>query len=305
MTSFHAVILGLVQGLTEFIPVSSTAHLRIVPALLGWEDPGAAFSAVIQLGTLAAVLVYFAQDIWRLSVAAVMWPLTRGEAWREDGRLAWAIAAGNVPIVAFGLAGRHFIETQARSLYLIATMLILVALALAWVERRAATSPRPAPAAPATPPRKRGGELLTSNPAGSAASLGIERLTLRRVLVIGLFQALALIPGASRSGVTILGGLWLGMRRAEAARFSFLLGIPAILGAALFELRSLAGELEAGSGANSAALGLALLAAFISGYASIGFLLRYLKTRTTMVFVGYRIGLGLMLLALVWLGWIQ
>jgi undecaprenyl-diphosphatase len=130
-------------------------------------------------------------------------------------------------------------------------------------------------------------------------------LTLRRVLVIGLFQALALIPGASRSGVTILGGLWLGMRRAEAARFSFLLGIPAILGAALFELRSLAGELEAGSGANSAALGLALLAAFISGYASIGFLLRYLKTRTTMVFVGYRIGLGLMLLALVWLGWIQ
>jgi undecaprenyl-diphosphatase len=157
MTSFHAVILGLVQGLTEFIPVSSTAHLRIVPALLGWEDPGAAFSAVIQLGTLAAVLVYFAQDIWRLSVAAVMWPLTRGEAWREDGRLAWAIAAGNVPIVAFGLAGRHFIETQARSLYLIATMLILVALALAWVERRAATSPRPAPAAPATPPRKREG----------------------------------------------------------------------------------------------------------------------------------------------------
>jgi len=281
MTPFQAAVLGFVQGLTEFIPVSSTAHLRIVPALLGWEDPGTAFSAVIQFGTLAAVLVYFAGDIWRLSLAALVWPLTRSEALREDARLAWSIAVGNLPIVAIGFGGRDFIETQARSLYLIAAMLILVALALAWVERRGARA--------------------------AAEGLGAESLTFGPVIAIGVFQALALIPGASRSGVTILGGLWLGLRRAEAARFSFLLGIPAILGAGLFELRPLAAELSsgAGGGADAAALGLALLMAFLSGYASIGFLLRYLRTRTTMVFVGYRIGLGLILLALTAAGWIQ
>jgi undecaprenyl-diphosphatase len=239
---------------------------------------------VIQLGTLASVLVYFARDIGRLTRAALVWPVTHGEALRHDARLAWSIAAGNLPIAAIGFAGRHFIETQARSLTLIAAMLILVALALAWVERRSARALVPGPA-----------------PEG----LGPEGLTLGRVLAIGAFQALALIPGASRSGVTILGGLWLGLRRDEAARFSFLLGIPAILGAGLFELRSLARGLSAAPGSDIVTLIIALLAAFVSGYASIGFLLRYLKTHTTMLFVIYRIVLGLALLALASFGWIQ
>jgi len=288
MDGWQAALLGLVQGLTEFIPVSSTAHLRIVPALLGWPDPGAAFSAVIQLGTLASVLAYFAADIRRLTVAALLWPLTRAAALRADAQLAWCIAAGNVPIVALGLAGRSFIEHEARSLYLIAAMLMLVALGLAWAER-------PGQGGDAEPGRQ-----------GTIAGLG-----LRAILAIGLFQALALIPGASRSGSTILGGLWLGLRRDEAARFSFLLGIPAIGGAGLFQIKALAEEIAAGApsqsgaGLSLGALALGLLAAAISGYVSIGFLLHYLRTRSTMVFVTYRIVLSLLILGLTAFGWIS
>ena len=284
----QAALLGLVQGLTEFIPVSSTAHLRIVPALLGWPDPGVAFSAVIQLGTLAAVLVYFAGEIRRLAFAALVWPVTRAAALREDARLAWAIAAGNVPIVVLGVAGRHFIETGARSLYLIAFMLIAVALWLAWAERAAAR--------------------------GGAPGREARALPLGAVMTIGFFQAMALIPGASRSGATILGGLWLGLRREEAARFSFLLGVPAILGAGLFQVRALWQEIAAGGGAEGAmpgggpdawGLALGLAVAAISGYASIGFLLRYLKTRSTLVFIVYRVILGCAMIALTALGWIE
>ncbi len=259
MDWWQAAVLGIVQGLTEFIPVSSTAHLRIVPALLGWRDPGAAFSAVIQLGTLAAVCAYFARDIARLVTAAVAWPLTRRAQWASDGRLAWAIAAGNLPIVVLGLAGKDFIETQARSLPLIAAMLALVGLALAGVERRA------------------------------AMNRSMAQLRLRQVLVIGLFQALALIPGASRSGSTILGGLWIGLKREDAARFSFLLGIPAICGAGLFQLRELAQEIGTGGTLDWGGLTAGLITAAVTGYASIGFLLAYLRTRTTLVFVAYRL----------------
>jgi len=309
VTAWQGLVLGLVQGLTEFIPVSSTAHLRIVPSLLGWDDPGAAFSAVIQLGTLAAVLAYFARDIGRLALAAIVWPVSRGARLAEEGRLAWSIAAGNIPIVVLGVMGRHFIESEARSLYLIAAMLILVALALAWVEIRARVlagdsegcrQRDPAVAAQHAVP------LLTSKPIPVPNSRArFESLTLWRVLIIGLFQAMALIPGASRSGVTILGGLWLGLRRDDAARFSFLLGIPAILGAGLFEMRVLAGDLPGSPGVNGLALALGLLTAFASGYASIGFLLRYLKTRSTMVFVVYRIAFGVLILALANGGLIQ
>jgi undecaprenyl-diphosphatase len=312
MTWWQSTLLGVVQGFTEFIPVSSTAHLRIVPSLLGWDDPGAAFSAVIQLGTLAAVLAYFAQDIGRLTVAAIAWPLSRGASHSEDGRLAWSIAAGNLPIVVLGILGKDFIETGARSLYLIAAMLILVALALAWVERRPATnrgdeSSRAAADNVGAQSRLGGMPLQLAAKVepkrGIAARMGT--LTLRTVFIIGCFQALALIPGASRSGVTILGGLWLGLARAEAARFSFLLGVPAILGAGLFELRTLSAELAAGTGADAMGLGLGLLTAAVSGYASIGFLLRYLKTRTTMAFVVYRIALGLLILGLASFGLIR
>jgi undecaprenyl-diphosphatase len=267
LSALQATVLGLVQGLTEFIPISSTAHLRIVPALLGWADPGTAFSAVIQLGTLLAVLAYFAPEIVRLSGAALA-SLASADARRSpDARLAWSIAAGNVPIVALGLSLRPIIEAQLRGLGLIAAMLALVALALAAAERRGEGA-RP-----------------------------MEQLTLWQVVAIGCFQALALIPGASRSGSTILGGLLLGLRRADAARFSFLLGIPAILGAALLELPVVLagvrhGELSAG------ALALGLLAAAVSGYASIAFLLRYLQRHSTWLFIGYRLALAGLVLAL-------
>ena len=163
---WEAAWLGIVQGFTEFLPISSTAHLRIVPSLLGWEDPGAAFSAVIQLGTLAAVLVYFAGDIKRLTIAALR-SLWDAQARREnDARLAWAIAAGNIPIALLGLSFRGWIETEARSLYIVGVMLIVVGVALGLAERIAS--------------RRR--ELRT--------------LRFWEVQVIGLFQALALIPGA-------------------------------------------------------------------------------------------------------------
>jgi undecaprenyl-diphosphatase len=272
MTVWQGFVLGLVQGLTEFIPVSSTAHLRIVPALLGWEDPGAAFSAVIQLGTLGAALAYFAADIARLTRAALA-GLAGRAAWRRaDTRLAWAIALGNVPIVVLGLGLRHFIEGAARSLTLIGAMLILVGLLLAVADR-----------------------------VGSLR-FGEEGLTLRRVFAIGLFQSLALIPGASRSGSTILGGLLLGLRRADATRFSFLLGLPAILGAGVFQLGALA---KHGAPGGWLPLAAGLVAAAVSGYWSIGFLLRYLGRHRADVFVVYRVLLGLAMLALAWRGLIQ
>ncbi|HKI97399.1 MAG TPA: undecaprenyl-diphosphatase UppP [bacterium] len=267
ISGLQAIVLGLVQGLTEYIPVSSTAHLRIVPALLGWGDPGAAFSAVIQLGTLVAVLLYFARDIGRFTVAALA-SLVSAEARRSpDARMAWAIAAGNLPIVVLGLGFRHVIETELRSLYIIGTMLIVIALGLWWAERR------------------------------GTGEAPMEGLTFRRVMAIGAFQALALIPGSSRSGSTILGGLLLGLKRADAARFSFLLGIPAILGAALLELPHVLAGVRAGE-LTGTSLVLGLLTACVVGYASIAFLLRYLERRTTLLFIVYRLGLAGVVLGL-------
>lgn len=277
----QALALGLVQGLTEFIPVSSTAHLRIVPSLLGWDDPGAAFSAVIQLGTLSAVLIYFAGDVWRLSLAALrslgsVASLGKGKARADpDARLAWAIAAGNLPIAVLGLGFKDVIENDLRSLYLIAFMLAAVALALAFVEYRR----------------------------GEGAG-NMESLTLKTVFLIGCFQALALLPGASRSGATILGGLLLGLRRSHAARFSFLLGIPAILGSGLLELPIVLEGIRGGA-LTAGALIAGLLAAAVSGYAAIAFLLRYLENHTTLVFVAYRLALALGVAALAWQGLIR
>lgn len=277
MSWWQAVVLGVVQGLTEFLPISSTAHLRIVPSLLGWADPGAAFSAVIQLGTLAAVFVFFAREIWRLALAALrsLWDVQvrRG----TDARLAWAIAAGNIPIVVLGLGFRDVIETEARSLYVIGVMLIAVALLLMAAERMA------------------------------THVVAMHSLRFWQIQVIGLFQALALVPGASRSGSTILGGLLLGLRREDAARFSFLLGIPAILGSGLFQLKAMVESAAAGSGGamDWPTLALGLVAAGLSGYAAIGTLLRFLRSHSTLVFSIYRIALGALVLALAWQGAIR
>ena len=255
MTWFQALVLGVVQGLTEFLPISSTAHLRVVPHFLGWEDPGTAFSAVIQLGTLVAVFIYFAADIKRLTLAALAGLQHRNLNYSPDTRLAWSIVPGTIPIAVLGLSFKDFIETEARSLTLIASTLIVLALLLLLAERLGR--------------QKR----------------SMEELGFWDIQFIGLCQALALIPGCSRSGSTIMGGLFIGLERGAAARFSFLLGSPIIFAAGL--------QMDSEDLFN---LGIGIAAAALSGYLSIGFLLRFLQRHRTDPFSLYRILLGALIL---------
>ncbi len=209
MSLLEAIVLGITQGLTEFLPISSTAHLRIVPAFAGWPDPGAAFTAVTQLGTMAAVLAYFRNDLWRIAIA---W--TRGLRDPEirrttDSRLGWYIVLGTIPISIFGFAFSDQIEDEARNLKLIGTTLIVLGLVLLLAQL--------------TGRRER----------------DLDDLTARDGIAIGFAQALALVPGVSRSGATITAGLFMGLDRRAAARFSFLLSVPAVVLSGLLELGSL------------------------------------------------------------------
>jgi undecaprenyl-diphosphatase len=263
----QAVVLGIVQGLTEFLPISSSGHLRIVPAFLGWDDPGAAFTAVIQLGTMAAVVLYFRADLIRIASAWVGSLRDRTRRAELDARMGWYLIAGTVPIVVFGVAFKDQIENGARDLYLIGTTLIVLGLVLL-VAERVARRERP-----------------------------LESITRRDAIVVGFAQALALIPGVSRSGATITAGLFLGFDRVAAARFSFLLSIPAVVLSGLYELKDVVnGSAEGGAGVAPTAV--ATVLAFVSGYISIAFLLRFLTTHTTAVFVAYRVALGAAVLAL-------
>jgi undecaprenyl-diphosphatase len=276
---FQAIILGIVQGLTEFLPISSTAHLRIVPSLLGWNDPGAAFSAVIQIGTLLAVLAYFRQDIVRIGRAWLA-ELVAGKPWRGtfgqsiDARLGWMMIWGTVPIVVCGLLFKKHIETTLRSLYVMAASLIALALVLCLAEVVVAR-------------RQRSGRM--GRPMHEATWLD--------AIVVGLAQAMALVPGSSRSGVTITGALFVGLSREAAARYSFLLSLPAVLAAAVYELYKKRDELLA-SQADAVNLATATLVSGVVGYASIAFLLTYLRRHTTYVFIGYRLALGGLLFGL-------
>jgi undecaprenyl-diphosphatase len=266
MDAFQAIVLGIVQGATEFLPISSTAHLRIVPAFAGWEDPGAAFTAVTQLGTMAAVLVYFRADLWRIGRAwqrSLRDPAARRE---QDAKLGWYILLGTIPIGIFGVVFSDQIESGARDLYLIGTTLIVLGLLLLAAEKAAAHE------------RK------------------LEDITIRDGIIIGLAQACALVPGVSRSGATLTAGLFLGLDRAAAARYSFLLSVPAVVLSGLYELRDITGD---GETASVGATAIATLFAFIVGYLSIAFLLRFLVTHTTAIVVAYRVGLGALVLALV------
>ncbi len=266
MTVVQAIVLGLVQGITEFLPISSIAHLRVVPALLGWSDPGAAFSAVIQLGTLAAVLIYFGPDV-RIMARAVIRGVVDGRPWAtREARLAWFIVLGTLPIGVCGVAFKRYIVGELRSLYVISGSLIVLGILL-WVAERKAAFRR---------------EVAEIGWLDSQA--------------IGMAQALALIPGSSRSGTTMTAAMFLGLTREAAARFSFLLGIPAIGAAGVFEFRDLLKHGMGGQGLSTLMIGIIVSA--LSGYLAIDLLLRYLRTRTTHVFVWYRIGLGLLLLAL-------
>jgi undecaprenyl-diphosphatase len=272
MSPLEALVLGLIQGLTEFLPISSTAHLKIVPALLGWPDRGAAFTAVIQGGTLLAVLLYFRRDIAGLTAGFLTGLYQRRPMGNPEARMAWMIVAGTLPIVVCGLAFKDQIETTLRSLYVMSGALIAVALLMALAEDRVQ--------------RRR-----------QARDLGKQMgdLGWGEVLVIGFAQALALVPGTSRSGVTITAGLFAGLTRETAARFSFLLSLPAVFAAGVLELyKEREGLLAVGPGN----VLLATAVAAVSGYASIAFLLRFLQRRTMTAFVLYRLALGALLLFL-------
>jgi undecaprenyl-diphosphatase len=261
---WEAAVLGLVQGLTEFLPISSSAHLRIVSEVMGWDDPGAAFTAVTQLGTESAVLVYFRHDIanilksWTLSLFR---PELRGE---PDARMGWYVIVGTLPIGILGFTFRDAIEGPARNLWLIASMLVVFGVVLGVIDARARNE------------------------------LPLTRLTLRDALVYGGAQALALVPGVSRSGGTTGAGLLMGYRREAAARYSFLLAIPAVLVSGVFELRKI-GE---GEPVDWGPTALATVIAFLVGLTVIVYFLRYVSTHSFRPFVVYRIALGLVVLAL-------
>jgi undecaprenyl-diphosphatase len=264
----EAIVLGIVQGLTEFLPISSTAHLRIVPAFFGWEDPGAAFTAVTQLGTMAAVLLYFRAELWKIAVTwlrSLRDPSVRGTL---DARMGWYLIIGTIPISIFGVIFKDEIENGARDLYLIGCTLIALGLLLLLAEKLAEHR-RP-----------------------------FEDIELRDGVVVGFAQAAALVPGVSRSGATLTAGLFLGFDRPSAARFSFLLSVPAVVLAGLFELASIAGDEEDHHLDGPAELAIATFFAFVVGYASIAFLLRWLGHHSTAIFVAYRVGLGAIVLAL-------
>jgi undecaprenyl-diphosphatase len=267
VTIIQAAVLGLVQGITEFLPISSTAHLRLVPALFSWPDGGAAFAAVIQLGTLFAVIGFFLRDLFRMLAAAAR-PATRKDI---DARMLLYMVVGTIPIGVVGLLAKHAIEGPLRSLLVIATSLVAVALLMALVERTA------------------------------RHERSIESFTLRDAMLVGIAQALAVIPGTSRSGITLVAAMMLGFRREASARFSFLLSIPAVAAAGVFELPKLLHDREVGV----AALTVGLLTAAVSGYLSVAWLLRFLRTRTTYGFVIYRIVLGLGLVTAVLAGKIR
>ena len=274
MSIVEAIVLGLVQGLTEFIPISSTAHLEIVPALLHWGDPGAAASAVIQFGTLLAAIIYFFGDIVRLIRGFVRGLVTRRPLADTDSREAWLVIIGTIPIVVLGLLLKKHIESTFRGLWIVSTMVVVVAILMLIAERFA----------------KR------------AQLRSFEQLTLGDAIAVGLGQCLALIPGSSRSGSTIMTALFRRIDRPTAARYSFLLSIPAVGGAGVLELLHERSHL-ASLGWTSIVV--AIVVAFVSGYASIWFLMRYLRQHTTHVFIWYRLALGALMFALLFSGYLK
>jgi undecaprenyl-diphosphatase len=267
LSLLEAIVLGIIQGLTEFLPISSSGHLRIVPAFLGWDDPGAEFTAVIQLGTMVAELIFFRHDLLRIArgfFGSLVKPELRGTL---DARMGWYLIFATIPIGVLGLAFENDIETGARNLKLIGTTLIVLGLILLLADRM------------------------------SKRERGMGELKLKDGLIMGSAQALALVPGVSRSGATITAGLFLGLERAAAARFSFLLSIPAVVLSGLFQLYGIAFGGEAPD-IGFGTLAVSTLFAFIFGYAAIAFILRYLATHTTLLFVVYRVVLGTLVLVL-------
>ena len=273
MTIIEAIFVGLLQGLTEFLPISSSAHLRLAGPFLTSGDPGAAFTAVIQIGTEAAVLLYFRKDIWRIADAWIRQLLPAAENRNPaDVRMGWLIIIGTLPIAILGLLFKDAIETYLRNMYITASMLIGFGLLLGLADRLGKRT-RP-----------------------------LEQLTWKHGLLFGFAQAMALIPGVSRSGGTITAGLAMGYTREAAARYSFLLAIPAVLASGFYQLYNYWGDFTSNMAVPTA---VATLVAFVSGYAVIMGFLKLVSTRSYMVFVVYRVLLGGTLLALLFTGVIE
>lgn len=265
---FEALILGIVQGLTEFLPISSSAHILIVSTLAGWGDPGAAFTAVTQLGTETAVLVYFRKDIWRIITTWTRSLYTPELRSNIDARMGWYVIIGTIPIGVFGLAFSDQIETAARNLYLVSVVLIVFGILLGVVDRF------------------------------SKQDRTLDDLTAKTGLVFGFGQALALIPGVSRSGATITTGRAMGFDRPSATRYAFLLAIPAVLISGAYEALKIGDQPNVSWGPTI----LATVVAFFIGYAVISWLIRYVSHGSFLPFVVYRIGLGSLVLILLTTG---
>ena len=272
MDLFQAILYGILQGLTEFLPISSSGHLFLLPTLFHWQDAGSGFTAVIQLGTLAAVLIYFREDLGRLIVAWFK-SLTNAEIRKtQDAKLGWGVFWGTLPIMVLGFLLKDQIDTTFRNAFIVGTTLIVFGILM-----------------------------------GVAEKLGTQKRDIKEMetkdgLIIGLWQCLALVPGSSRSGSTITGGLFGGMTREAAARFSFLLSVPSIFISGVYKLYSERHSLlESGKTETI----VATVVSFIVGYAAIAFLMKFLQTKSTMVFVYYRIALGLLVLGLAFGGMIE
>jgi len=264
----QAIVLGVVQGLTEFLPISSSAHQRIVPAFLGWEDPGAAFTAITQLGTELAVLIYFRVELWSVATKWLRSWRDRSLRSHPDVRMGWYLVVATIPIGTLGYLFQDQIETGARDLWLIGSTLIVFGLILGVADRV------------------------------GRHELDVEHLSMGRGLAIGVAQSLALIPGVSRSGATMSAGLLLGLTRPAAARFSFLLAVPAVVASGLYELKGVISG-EKGGDEPIGYVVVATVIAFVVGYLAIKWLLAYLAHHSVRLFVGYRVLLGSTVLLLV------
>lgn len=263
MSWWIATLLGVVQGITEFLPISSSAHLRIVPALLGQDDPGTSFTAVVQIGTIFSVLIFFRSDLYNLFTAFVKGIFNKNER-QSEFKLALSLVFATIPIILFGLIFQDFIKTTARNLYLIALVMIIFSIIMYLVDRF------------------------------KSENVEIQTLSRAKIIMIGFAQALALIPGFSRSGVTITAARYFKISRAQAARFSFLLSVPAIVLSGLYESRDIASNPEIGWGPTV----IATLVAFVVGYASIAWLVKWLGNHSLVSFVVYRIVLALIIIGL-------
>ncbi|GIF47844.1 undecaprenyl-diphosphatase [Asanoa ferruginea] len=268
MTWTEAIVLGIVQGLTEFLPISSSGHMRITSAIFFGQDAGASFTAVTQLGTEAAVLVYFAKDIWRITKTWVVGIWDKSARKELDYKMGWYVIVGSIPIGIIGFVFKDQIRTAARNLWLVSIVLVVFSFVLAFAEY------------------------------WGRQTRNLERFKMPDAVTMGFAQALALIPGVSRSGGTASAGLFLGLTREAALRFSFLLAIPAVVMSGVFSLPDVFDKTGGGLVPSGAQMVVATIIAFVLGYASIAWLLKYVSAHTFYPFVLYRVALGAIVMAL-------